>query len=81
MIDGEKHKLHLFWHVDMKEIFGKYSEAMKLADLHVHTNVSPDSRGGGLDPEELVDFASEIDLNLAAITDHHDISGAEMARK
>lgn len=50
----------------MKEIIRQYTEGMKTADLHVHTNVSPDTKGGGLEPEELVDFASEIGVNLVA---------------
>ena len=65
----------------MKEVFGKYEEGMKLADLHVHTNLSPDSRGGGLDPEELVDLISETDLNVVAVTDHHIVFGAEIAKE
>lgn len=65
----------------MKEIIGQYTEGMKSADLHMHTNLSRDTRGGGLEPEEVVNFASEIGINLVAITDHHDISGAERAKE
>lgn len=64
----------------MKEIFGRYSEGMKIGDLHVHTNVSVDTRNGGLDPEEVVELASETGLSIVAITDHHSIAGAEKAR-
>lgn len=64
----------------MKEVFGKYTEGMKLADLHMHTNVSLDSKGNGLEPEELVDLASVSGLDFVAITDHHSLVGAEKAR-
>jgi 3',5'-nucleoside bisphosphate phosphatase len=51
--------------------------AQKLADLHVHTNVSD----GTFSPEEAVVYAGKIGLSCIAITDHDCVDGIEPARK
>lgn len=64
----------------MKEILGTHEEGMKQADLHVHTNISFDARKG-LSWQEVVEFAIETELDLVAITDHGETSGAGKAKE
>lgn len=52
-------------------------DAEKLADLHVHTNVSD----GTFSPEEAVEYAKKIGLSCIAITDHDCVDGIEPAVK
>ena len=49
----------------------------KLADLHVHTNVSD----GTFSPKEVVEYAKKIGLSCIAITDHDCVDGVEPAKK
>lgn len=53
---------------------------MKVADLHVHTNLSMDTHGKGMYPHEAVELAHSIGLSAIAITDHHEIADAIEAR-
>ncbi|MFB3092520.1 MAG: PHP domain-containing protein, partial [Dehalococcoidia bacterium] len=46
---------------------------MLRADLHIHTNYSPDS---GATPKSIVDQCLRTGLNCIAITDHNTIDGA-----
>lgn len=48
------------------------------ADLHVHTNFSPD---GLSSPKEIVKAAIEKNIDCICITDHHEIKGAIEAMK
>ncbi|NQY62575.1 MAG: PHP domain-containing protein [Alteromonadaceae bacterium] len=44
-------------------------------DLHSHTNCSD----GGLSPEELIDRASNFQIDILAITDHDTVAGLDIA--
>lgn len=54
----------------MREIWGEYQRGgMNLADLHIHTNASPDAREG-MTPDQTVELAERIGIDTIAITDH-----------
>lgn len=54
----------------MREIWGEYQRGeMNLADLHIHTNASPDAREG-MTPDQAVELAERIGIDTIAITDH-----------
>ncbi|MFA5932822.1 MAG: PHP domain-containing protein [Microgenomates group bacterium] len=60
----------------MNEFWGRYSENLSLADLHIHTT----SSDGLAPPEYMVDLAHTIGLSAIAITDHEVIHGALQAK-
>lgn len=70
-------KIHKFkalknmcYNPQMREIWGQYQRGgMHLADLHIHTNVSPDAREG-MTPGQAVELAERIGIDTIAITDH-----------
>lgn len=66
--------------------YGTVGRGMSFADLHVHTKSDKmngdhhiGSRDAHMTPEETVDFAEIMGLNVIAITDHDEIRCAEMA--
>lgn len=61
----------------MKEV-GQTTQA-KFADLHFHSDLSPDARPG-MKPEQIVELALATNLSAIAITDHHDTKFAEDAQ-
>ena len=50
---------------------------MYIVDLHSHSNVSD----GNLNPDDLISYAAEKNVDMIALTDHDDISGLDLARK
>ena len=63
----------------MKEIFGTYTPDQKRADLHIHSNGSPD---GHLGPLQIVDLAVATQrLNTIDITDHDTTRPAAEAKE
>lgn len=65
----------------MIEVYGRRKPGMKYADLHTHSNVSSDTKIFGCKPEKIPKLALKSRLNTVAITDHHEIRGAEIARE
>ncbi len=57
----------------MKEVFGRPIKTDNFADLHVHTNQSPDGR---MTPAQVVQLAEQTYLTALAITDHDKIGPA-----
>jgi predicted metal-dependent phosphoesterase TrpH len=51
---------------------------MLRADLHLHTNASPDSR---VTPEALVKCCLRKDINCIAVTDHNTMNGVEAVQR